>query len=227
MGLDAGTQRLNFPDCRIRIQSGSRHESEHPSWRPFVAKIILCPMCAERIEAGATFCPHCREEFDQVWRDDQTLVMKKDAELPDRCVKSNLPAETHLPRDLSWHPGWVYLVLVLGGPIFYILVALLIRKTAKISIGLTDAWAAKRRNAILIAWLLALAGLGVIIGGFATLKDPAPVITLLAGILVMIVGAIWGIVGARMVSVSKIDDEYVWLKGVCPEYLDELPEWEG
>ncbi len=191
-----------------------------------MAKNILCPMCAETIEASATICPHCRENFVGVWRDANTLVMKKDAELPDRCVKSNLPAETHLPRDLTWHPVWVYL-LVLLSPLIYIIVALLIRKKAKISIGLTDACAAKRRNAILIAWLLALAGLGVIIGGFATLTGDATVITTLAGIVVMIVGANWGMRGSSMVSVSKIDDEYVWLKGVCPEYLDELPEWEG
>lgn len=189
-------------------------------------KTILCPMCSETIEASATICPFCRENFVGVWRDGNTLVMKKDAVLPDRCVKSNLPAETHLPRDLSWHSSWLFL-LVLLNILIYVIVALIVRKTAKIEIGLTDLWAKKRRNAILIAWLLVLAGLGTIVGGFATLQGDAPLITLLGGIVVMILGAVWGIVRARLVTVTKIDDEYIWLKGVCPEYLDELPEWEG
>lgn len=185
---------------------------------------MLCPMCQEKIDANTSTCPYCAEDIDEVWRNGNVLIMKKDAELPDRCIKCNLPAETHIRRDLFWHANWVYFLVFLS-PLIYIVVALLVRKTAKIEIGLTHACAKKRRTAILIAWLLALAGLGVIIGGFSTLKGDAPLYTMFTGIVVMIAGAVWGVVGARLISVSEISHDYIWIKGVCPDYLDELPEW--
>src|SRR5438045_334031 len=39
-----------------------------------------------------------------IWRDGKTLVMMKEAFLPDRCVKCNGPANGYrLRRRLSWH----------------------------------------------------------------------------------------------------------------------------
>ncbi len=189
-----------------------------------MAQRIPCPMCHEEIEADAEICPHCRENFVGVWREGKTLVMRKDAKLPERCVKSNLPAETHLVRNVAWHPSWVY-ILILLGLLFYVIVAVIVQKRAKIIIGLTDAWAKKRRTTILVAWLLVLGGLGIIIGGFATLSGDAPVITLIVGLVMMLGGAIYGSMGARLISVTRMTDEYVWLNGVCPEFLDELPDW--
>ena len=184
-----------------------------------------CPICGESISVKAKKCPHCRELLDAVWRDGKKLIMVKTATLPDRCVKSNQPAETYLKRNLSWHPSWVY-VLALS-PIIYIIVALLIRKTATISIGLSDEWARKRRTILATAWSLALVGIGIVIAGFALLKGDVPMYTLCGGLVLTIGAAIYGAVAGSLVTTAKITDQYVWLNGVCEEYLEELPEWDG
>ncbi len=46
----------------------------------------------------------------------------------------------------------------------------------------------------------------------------------LIGLLLLLGGAIYGIVSARVVVASKIDNQFVWLKGV-KDYLDSLPVW--
>ena len=38
-------------------------------------------------------------------------------------------------------------------------------------------------------------------------------------------GAIYGLIAARLVTPTRIDDHFVWLRGACGEYLSELPEW--
>jgi hypothetical protein len=45
------------------------------------------------------------------------------------------------------------------------------------------------------------------------------------GILMMLFGAIYGLVAARLVTPAKIDERYIWLKGVHPDFLAELPDW--
>jgi hypothetical protein len=46
--------------------------------------------------------------------------------------------------------------------------------------------------------------------------------------LAFFLGAIiWGVVAVRVVSPAKIDDKFVWLKGVNEDYLNRFPEWPG
>ena len=79
-------------------------------------------------------------------------------------------------------------------------------------------------------WLLAPIYLGLsvalIVGGISMVdRDPMAGIGILAGLLLFFVAAIWGLVAARMVSAKRIAEEYIWLKGVHPEFLARLPEW--
>jgi hypothetical protein len=43
--------------------------------------------------------------------------------------------------------------------------------------------------------------------------------------LVFLFGAIYGLLAARMVVAQRISDDYVWLKGVHPAFLEDLPVW--
>jgi hypothetical protein len=49
--------------------------------------------------------------------------------------------------------------------------------------------------------------------------------SILAGVCLGMGGAIYGLIAARMVSPRRISDEYVWLKGVHRDFLNELPDW--
>ena len=161
-----------------------------------------------------------------LWRHGKLLVMHKMAPLPDRCVKSNEPATRRLVRKLSWHHPAISLT-VLVSPLIYIILALILQKKATIQIAMTDRWFAKRRRAMLIGWGMVLASIGMFVGAFA-IGDNHGDIAMAAVLLsfpVFLTGAIYGMIAARMVKPKKIDDNYVWLKGVHPSFLESLPPW--
>lgn len=164
-----------------------------------------------------------------VWRDGRLLVMRKQAVLPDRCVKCNQPAGGgRLTRKLSWHhPG--FFLLILASIWIYLIVMLIVRHTAKIDIGICELHRRKRRNAILASWLIVLAGLSAIV--FATVVSsgigptPAYVPALfIGGALAFLGGLIYAAIAVPPVAPNKIDKDYVWLRKVHPSYLAEFPE---
>jgi hypothetical protein len=161
-----------------------------------------------------------------LYRKGKLLVMHKQATLPDVCVKSNQPANGwRLKRNLSWHHPAVYLALLLNLIIFVIL-AMVLRKQATIYVGLSKPWFHKRRWAIFIGWASFFFGVALIIVA-AVLADqyPAAAVAIPIALVGMLVGIIYGFVVARIVSPKRIDDYYVWLGGVHPDFLADLPPW--
>jgi hypothetical protein len=153
------------------------------------------------------------------WRSGATLVLTPGLPLPNRCVKCNAPTERKLKRNLQWHNPLLYL-LVCAGLLIYVIVALVLRKTAKIEIGLCDVHFKKRRMAMLICWGLFIGGIGgFVLAGSINKGWPA-----LAGLVAILASAVYAAVGTSPVSPKKIDDK-VWLNGCGKEYLAELPEW--
>lgn len=165
-------------------------------------------------------------ESGGVWRQGNLLVMYKRAALPDRCVKSNQPAYGRkLKRNLYWHSSWIYLTILIH-LLIYIILALILRKHAVIHIGLSQQWFAKRRRAILIGWGSVLASITMVVLGIAMVEEsPSAGVLILLGVLVFFGGALYGLIAARMVAPKRISDDYVWLKGVHPDFLAELPVW--
>jgi hypothetical protein len=158
-----------------------------------------------------------------VWRDKSTLVMSKEASLPDRCIKCNEPANgRRLKRKLSWHHPAIFL-LILVAVLIYLIVAMILRKRATVEIGLCERHFAKRRRDILITWVLFLLGVaGFVMAGLA--EEGA---YLLVGVLLLLGALIYGLAVVRVVAPSKIDDKFVWLRGVNKNYLSQLPQWPG
>jgi len=163
-----------------------------------------------------------------VWRDRKLLVMNKHATLPDICVKSNEPCQgRRLKRNMYWHHPALF-VTVLLGILIYAILAVVIRKNALVWVPLSDQWWARRRRAIATAWGLALLGLAVAIGGpilAAQTKVDSLNIGILLGIVLVLVGMIYAAFKTPMVSPARIDDDFVWLKGVHPAYLAALPDY--
>jgi hypothetical protein len=160
-----------------------------------------------------------------VWRDGRCLVMHKQARLPDRCVKSNQPAGgRRLRRTLSWHHPVIY-VAILAGLLIYIILALVLRQTATVYIGLSDEWAARRRRRIILAWSLVLLGcLLVPAAAFLAESRPRALSLVLLSPPLILGAAFYGLLGARMVAPVRITQDYVWLKGVHPDYLAAQPD---
>ena len=167
---------------------------------------------------------HLAAEADEgrgVWRDEKTLVMAKVARLPSRCVKCNAPATSRLGRSLSWHTPWLYLMIFFPGLIFYVIAALIVRKTAKIEVPLCDEHRAARSKKILIGWVAALSGIALWFTP-AFVPGDAAGIAVLVGVGLFLFSLFWAL-GLQVVTPQKIDKTHVWLNKVCPEYLAELP----
>jgi hypothetical protein len=162
--------------------------------------------------------------FAGIWRQGSVLVMHKKAPLPDICLKSNKPAKGRLVRKLQWHNPALALTIVLG-VLVYLILALIVTKKATLRIPLSDEWLARRKSRMLIAWGIAAAGLllcvlGIVLAGMTDRGEFA--LLLILGFFMMIGAAIYGQYACRMVWPKRITDEYVWLKGVNPEFLDRL-----
>lgn len=155
-----------------------------------------------------------------IWRDGVTLVMSKDAPLPDRCVKCNAITTGRLKRKLAWHHPALYLLLLVAW-LIYLIIAMFVRRRATVELGLCDEHRAKRRTYIWITWLLALAGLGGFLLAIIA-NDGTPA---LIGVVLLLAAIIFGVVATRVVYPSKIDDRFVWLKGVNADYLNQLRPW--
>ena len=174
------------------------------------------------LEDGYVLPPPPISRYSGVWRDGSKLVMSRDAELPPRCVKCNVPTHFRLKRRLSWHHPLLYILLFVA-LLIYLIVAMVVRKNATVEIGLCDEHLKKRRRDLRIAIGLLVAGLA----GLALAIGFSDGTYLLLGFLGLIAALIYGIVAVRIVAPSKIDDQFVWLTGVNKTYLSELPPWPG
>ena len=157
-----------------------------------------------------------------IWRHKSVLVMTKQAFLPSRCIKCNEPTGERLKRKLTWHHPAIYLSILVS-ILFYAIIAMVVRKSATVELGFCEEHLAKRHKHLMITWALGIAGvLSFPFGG--AMED---VNTIIIGILLLGVTAVYGIVTLRVVVPTKIDDHFVWIKGAGPEYLQEFPQWHG
>lgn len=156
-----------------------------------------------------------------VWRFEKIVIMARDGQLPERCVKCNEPAdEPTKSRKVYWHhPG--YYILLLINMILYVVVALIARKTAEVNPGLCARHKQRRATGIWLGW-------GSFVFGFITIGiafgNQHPGLGLLL-MLLMIGLIITSMFMSRIVYAKRIDDKYVQLKGCGAPFLDDLPEF--
>jgi hypothetical protein len=153
------------------------------------------------------------------WREGSTLVMSKDASLPDYCVKCDAPANGfRLKRNLSWHHPALFLLLLIAW-LIYLILAMALRKRAIVYLGLCQEHYQKRRNLLIAGFIALVAAFALMFGALAS---DYPLAALL-GLLGILASAIWLAFVARVVTVKKIDDRFVWLRGINENYLARFP----
>jgi hypothetical protein len=157
-----------------------------------------------------------------IWRNQSTLVLSRDAVLPLRCVKCNAYTTGRLTRRYSWHHPALYLILLVAW-LIYLIVAMIVRQRATVEVGLCEEHQTKRRNAIYATIALALLGVGGIVLAIVA-EDGTPA---LIGFLLLLAALIFGLIAPRVGYPTKIDERFVWLKGINKEYLEQFPSWPG
>ena len=159
------------------------------------------------------------DDASAIRREGSAVVLAPDAELPPRCVRCNADAaEPIKERTLYWHTPWLY-VLILFSPLIYLIVALIARKSVKLHPGLCTGHLVLRRKFILGSWIAALAGIALIVTGIGQSSGAAS----LAGIGLMLAGIIVGLVKARIVYATHIDERRIEIKGCSEPFLASLP----
>jgi hypothetical protein len=157
------------------------------------------------------------------WRERKLLVSAKAAPLPDSCVKCGEPAVVRLKRKLAWHNPLLFLLIPLG-LLVYVIVAAVVSKRALVEIPLCEAH--RKRRTLLTGIGLGLLFLGVLVFAGGLLARQGVILAPL-GLLFFLAGMVLAIMGQSLVSAHRIDDHFVWLRGVHESVLAGLPAWPG
>lgn len=154
-----------------------------------------------------------------IWSDGDTLVVHRNAVLPDRCVKCNAPAGgDRIRRRFAWHHPALYL-LILVGLLIYAIVALIVQKKAVLELGICAEHRKQRRTLTITGWALFVAA-------FVAIPIAVRMGSGLVGLLAVasfVASGVLGYLVTNWIVASKIDDSYVWLKKVDRSYLASFP----
>ena len=149
-----------------------------------------------------------------VWREGKMLRMARGATLPKRCIRCNAPTEARIRRELSW-----------SKPVFLLLPFIVtLGYKATIEMGYCEMHQRKRWQAIATGGILVLVGFGLMGGTFAFRTPKFELF--IVGIAVFLAGLLYGMFASNFITAKKIDERYIWLDTISPEYLADLPPWE-
>jgi hypothetical protein len=164
-----------------------------------------------------------RFDDNVAWRDGKFLMVRKDAVLPDRCLKCNEPADGYqFKRSLTWASPW-YALLILLNLILYILVYVIVSRKGKVTVGVCPLHRKKRTRAILFGWLAALAGFASFFAA-AVVPNNLVAVPIIVGVVLIFAGIIGGMFGSRILVPARIDKHFIWLSKVSPVYLATFPD---
>jgi hypothetical protein len=155
------------------------------------------------------------------WRDGNQLVCWKEVALPSHCcVKCDQPADAPpLNKKFVWHSPWVYVLLLVTGPLIYVLVALCVQQKARAVIPLCRRHRGRRSALIWMGWGLFLGSIGL----FAAAINASSGMLAIGGVVAILAAAILSVyTAASILTPAKIDGQYAWYRGASQAYLSGL-----
>lgn len=155
----------------------------------------------------------------------------KRGDLPEVCMFCGEPATARVKKTFSWHPQWVY-ILILVALLVALIVALVLTKKMTVRVPTCERhegyW--RRRTFTLVGSFLAVAGIGIGAIAFLASQGPNPnddmtgILcggTALLAFVWLIVAAIYSSQGVRP---NEITDDFIRLGGVHEEFVGALEE---
>lgn len=154
------------------------------------------------------------------WRDGKQLVVRPGCTLPGRCIKCNEPAEQLKGRSFYWHHPGLYVVALLN-LLIYAIIAAFVRKRTRVTVGLCGRHQARRRTSLAVATAGTVLGLALL---FVAVAEESMVIGGI-GAVVTLASLVVGILGARVLVVTRIGENYTRFDGASAEFLETLPSF--
>jgi hypothetical protein len=153
------------------------------------------------------------------WRTGNTLVLSKEAVLPERCVKCNVPTDRRFRRRMTWYP-WYLLILFIApyGPLILLVLYLVLRRTMRVDLGVCPRHLRLRRALIAAAFVTLLAAIYALV---YSVGHQSKIALLLFGLLSILSATIAS--SARILRPTQIDDHNGYFRGASPDFLDSLP----
>jgi len=154
------------------------------------------------------------------YRDGRILVVPSGASLPAICVKCGERSGKPLTKTFRWHSRWLYL-LILPGLLFYVIVALVVQRKARIDVPFCAShrsW----RSRMNIAGAVLLTGSLPTSFLLASLEVNGGVVALIAVAMAFSGLVVLAVVGSSFNPVF-IDETCAKFKGANEKFLSLLP----
>jgi hypothetical protein len=185
---------------------------------------MKCHSCGLVNFRTATVCKRCQTPLVDVpeappadsslWRNSDLLVIGKEVELPQRCMKCNSSDGVTLKVLNLSHVGKYNFVFLLLGFIFY--------RTYKIPVTLCSRHHLSGQGTTKkVSILLMVMGALAFIYGLST----SSAVPMIGGCVIIVVGIVLLVMGSGSFAIARRDESHIWLKGVDAQYLAALPQW--
>jgi len=145
------------------------------------------------------------------------------AGLPDHCVKCGEPAAGYrLVRKETWHPPWVYALLMFN-LLFYAIGAMVTRKRMELHVPLCEQHRKRRFHWLLGSGLVMGASVLTCAGGALLSDSDLGVVFMLVSLVLLVGGLIALVSNQRPLRAARIDETEGRFTGAAPAFLDRLP----
>lgn len=158
-----------------------------------------------------------------VWRCGDLVVMLNGGWLPDKCiVTGETPLPERLACSLAHSPPWYHLWPLLA---MYLTGAAGMRARVDLPVSRGVWWGRVGRYCLAIG--LGALGFLAFVAGAALIEELGGIglIVMGLGALAFLIAIVLGRQWVEPVAAHSIDANYIWLRGACPEFLVDLPEW--
>ena len=161
-----------------------------------------------------------------IWNDHGRLLMHRQAKLPARCIQCNQPPHGPPIRlTVTWYSPWLYFLLLLTLPGLIALMAFMIFGQWKETLNLCFCKRHRRQRAFHLATVWGLVGisfLAFLISPYVSNDDFQPILIVTA-ITLLFIAPMYGFFTCRVLRPTKMNAEYIWLKGAAPDLVAEFP----
>jgi hypothetical protein len=163
-----------------------------------------------------------------IWQQGKQLVIDRDTELPDRCIKCNLPAGGYRKRKrlYYYHPialVFIILLIFIFWPVALIL-ALILRRSAMIEYGLCPR---HRKQHLAFAFSsIGLLLLSVVSALFSIQQGMQAETLLLLSLATFLLALLPAFLHGIYLRSGKIDQSFIRIKGTGKLFRDSFPQFE-